>query len=344
MFLYFGKQFNDTRTGHRLAQVECKRCGCQYFYQLTRIGMGTGTAPYFLGQGRAQRAALTRASRDLERRLERETELVPCPKCSWINEHLVDGYRKTRYKVLGKVAFYMCAISAVVALVLLPLLGFGDPDAVLPVVLILLGIVVLAGGVLGLRVYLRSRIRPNANFPEAPQVLPGTPPALLLDAASGDIVPAPNSTAAVPVSSDWCDFQLGRHNLPLVCCDCLRETTLEHAHKHLVAPVWLLVPRCVDCAQVAKRAYWRVFFTAALIATGVAAAIILPLNLKGEDFAAATFWALVGAAVVAAIAAFRATSPVKVSHRDRSRRVVRLRFRNADYGRLVAAHTADGTA
>jgi hypothetical protein len=172
MLLYFGKQYSESRTGHRLARVECDRCGCEYFYQLSRIGTGTGTAPYFIGTGRAQRAAARRASRDLQRRLERETELVPCPKCSWISDQLADAYRRTRYKFLGKVAFYIWLTTTVAVVALLPLLGFG-PDALLPVALVLSGLVLVAGGVLGVRAVLRSRIRPNANYPEARRFCPG---------------------------------------------------------------------------------------------------------------------------------------------------------------------------
>ncbi len=337
MFLYFGKTFTSHRVGERLVRVECERCGGEFFFQLNRIGNGSGEAPYYIGQGRAARAAERRAVKDLERRLERETELVPCPKCSWINEQLVDGYRRTRYKFLGKVASYICAAAVILALTLLPLLAFREPAAVLPVAVVLLGIVLLAGGVLVVRAFFRSRIRPNANYPDAVQVPPGTPPALVKDAVTGRLVAAREQQVSAAPIGECYDFQVGRHFLPMQCCDCLKETDIRHAHKLLATAVWLLIPRCQDCAQVARRAYWRAFYKTALIAVGVSAAVILPFNLAGENFYVATFWAFVVSAIVAAVVAHRSSSPVKVAHTDRARRVIRLRFRNPAYGRLVAA-------
>ncbi|HEV8002359.1 MAG TPA: hypothetical protein VGP63_20885, partial [Planctomycetaceae bacterium] len=47
---------------------------------------------------------------------------------------------------------------------------------------------------------------------------------------------------------------------------------------------------------------------------------------------------LVIAFAIGAFVARKKTAPAKIADRDRSRAVVRLRFRNADYTRLVAQH------
>ena len=41
------------------------------------------------------------ARKDLARRLERESEMVPCPKCQWVNEDLIARYRRRKYRPLA---------------------------------------------------------------------------------------------------------------------------------------------------------------------------------------------------------------------------------------------------
>lgn len=108
MVLYYGKHIEAAQVGGRVARVVCDRCGCEYFYELTRIGTGSETAPYGIGTAGATRRAKKQSRRDLQRRLAREAELVPCPKCHWINEHLVWGYRLGRYRHMAVVA---CAVG-----------------------------------------------------------------------------------------------------------------------------------------------------------------------------------------------------------------------------------------
>jgi hypothetical protein len=338
MFLYFGKQFTSSATGQRLARVECDRCGTEYFYQLSRVGTGVGVAPYFLGTGRAARVAEKGAARDLERALSRGTELVPCPKCSWINEDLVHSYRRTRHRAWGKAALYTFGSALFIALTIVPLLMIGDPDALPIIALIVVGLIVLAGGALAVQKWSRGQINPNRNFPDAPELLPGTPPALVKDPVSGEITIAPAIRAAVAPVGEWCDFQLGRHSLPPVCCDCMKDASPGHEHTAVTTAVKMAIARCADCAGVHKRAYRRIFLNAALVCTCISAAIVLPLNLAADDFWTATIISLAASALVAAIIAFRSTTPVKISRGDQARNVIKLRFRNPDYTRLVAEH------
>jgi hypothetical protein len=38
---YHAKVINAERVGGRLVRVACTRCGCEYFYKFTRIGVGS---------------------------------------------------------------------------------------------------------------------------------------------------------------------------------------------------------------------------------------------------------------------------------------------------------------
>jgi hypothetical protein len=104
MFLFWEKRVDAEQGGGRVVRVECARCGCEYFYKLTRIGKGSRSVPYGVGVARATRSVQEQSKSDLARRLATEAELVPCPKCNWINEDLVQGYRCGRYRSFGSLA------------------------------------------------------------------------------------------------------------------------------------------------------------------------------------------------------------------------------------------------
>src|SRR5262245_32162294 len=111
MFLYFGKTFHSATAGALTVGVQCEQCQCEYFYQLTRIGTGAGSAAYNLGQTSASARAENESRHDLERRLAEEAELVPCPRCQWINDELVRGYRLGRYRHWSKAALFGSIIA-----------------------------------------------------------------------------------------------------------------------------------------------------------------------------------------------------------------------------------------
>ena len=102
--LYFAKKMTATEAGSRVKEVVCEKCGAQYFYERRRAFTASRDAPYFLGQAGARRKAQEAARRGLEKRLAAESEMVPCPDCHWINQSLVDDYRRTLYRDLSNFA------------------------------------------------------------------------------------------------------------------------------------------------------------------------------------------------------------------------------------------------
>jgi|GEM_PF-1248210 hypothetical protein len=339
MHVYFGKHVKRAQAGGRLVRVVCARCECEYFYHLARVGIGHGEAPYYIGVGRATRAAEKQAQKDLERRLSREAELVPCPRCSWINDELIVGYRIARYSFLRTLNRFTLLIGAIVSAVFGFLGAILAPKDLVFFLILPLGIVLFAGAAFVLRLWLCSHIRPNRDFPLAPQLPPGSPPALVRDPENGTLIPASPPSVPVIEEGDWCDFQIGRHRLPAVCCGCLNPVPLGRGFN----AVSLMVPWCADCELARTRTYWRIFFGAALSGWLVAAVILLPLNLQNEEFWIACLGAAGVCLLVAAVIASKRTAPVKVSNGDRSRSVVRLRFRNVEYTQLVALHRERAT-
>ena len=88
MLFYYGRRYESSAVGSRLVRVHCDKCGCEYFFELARVGLGLAGAVCDWDSPAARRAD-ERARRDLAERLENDAELVPCPKCDWINEELV---------------------------------------------------------------------------------------------------------------------------------------------------------------------------------------------------------------------------------------------------------------
>jgi hypothetical protein len=344
MFLYFGEHYERNQVGARLVRVECAHCGCEYFYQLTRIGIGRSMAPYYLFRARAAQRAVERAQRDIKQRLERDTELVPCPKCHWINEDLVVGYRRSRYKSFNRLAFAIIAIGIVVYFVIGFFLALVDPAFLLYALVLPLGMLLIAGGMMLVRTGLRSRIQPNRNYPLPPTLPAGSPPALFKDPTTGQLAPAKVDEIHLVAEHPICEFQIGRHTLPEVCCDCLKPATSEHGHKSRLSTAMVFtVARCEECANISKRAFRRAQYPVAMVALLASAAILVPLNLDLEDFCILSVIAVVISLGLSLIVARKRTAPVTITHADRSRSVVKLRFRNPEYARLVNQHLSGRT-
>jgi hypothetical protein len=346
MVIYFGTKYESARVGARVVQVKCDQCGSDYFYELTRIGTGSASAHYGIGASAATRSSQEQSQHDLLIRLASEAELVPCPKCNWINDELVQGYRRGRYRRLGMLAAGVAFFGTCGSLICAWFVHTGPPADRGALPYLLLGgpavFVSLGLAMILLRCWLRSLIQPNRDYPLAPRVPRGSPPAMILNTVSGKLEPAQPHDDPLGASSGWLDFQFGRHQLPAVCCGCLNSPAAEHTFKQPVAPVLTLeIPRCAACArrsrQHARKVWWGTVTGALLAGGGVL--FVLPLD-------PAIFWVLfstfsIFSLAIASYVATVAASPVKVGVGDRSRGILRLRFRNPDYRLLLAKRMAE---
>jgi hypothetical protein len=168
MFFYFGKAYRSLAAGGSVVGVVCDQCGCTYYYELARTGSGASTAPYWFGTLSAHQASQNQSETDLQRRLAREAELVPCPDCNWISEELVKGYRLGRYRGLGKFAFALALAGSILSLVVAWYLSIGVPVDRWAVPYVLIGgpgtFIAAAMLLLFLRAWLRSCCnRPNGS-------------------------------------------------------------------------------------------------------------------------------------------------------------------------------------
>jgi hypothetical protein len=345
MIIHWSKQINIEQIGKRVVRVQCSNCACEFFYKLIRVGVGTGTAPYSIGVARATRNAQKQANEDLERRLKSGAELVPCPNCLWINEELILAYRLGRYPNVGSFAV-ACAVIGTCVFLCLVWFYFVDPRAPresLPYVLVGgTSFWLMAAGLIGIRNFLRSRIQPNRFFPHAPKLPPGIPTALVIDASSGALVPAASNLPQSEFTNGWLDFRIGNDHLPKQCCDCLQNAPSGLGHNAQVSKtMYLEIPRCIDCARLVKRAYWRHWFTIATSGLFLVGATAALMGLRPPEL-----WFIIGGAFIALLAlasivASISIRPVRVSGRETSRGVVKLRFRNPEYASLVASHLSN---
>ncbi len=343
MFIYFGKRFDAANVGRTVVGVKCDKCACEYYYELARIGTGSSTAPYAIGTGAAAQAAEEQSQRDLQDRLASEAELVPCPKCKWINDELVKGYRRSQYQGFTKPTVVITIIGTAMTLLCGYFISKGAPRDQRYAPYFLYGgpalFAAFAAAMLSLRTWLRSRIRPNRYYPRAPQLPPGSPPALILDPSTEELRPAKPEPPQGNSADDWQDCQVGRTLFPLLCCDCLRPATTEHAFAIPVgAKISLEIPWCAACAKRPQGVSRRGWFIFAAIGLLVGGSVFAFWRYEVPE-STMIFVGLVIAFVVAIpliVAWIKPSGPVEAVVVDPSRGVLRMRFRNAEYGRLVA--------
>jgi hypothetical protein len=344
MFIYVGKRFDAAKVGGFVVGVVCDKCRCEYYYELTRRGTGAGEAPYGIGTTRAAESAQAQAERDLKIRLASEADLVPCPKCHWINDELIQGYRLGQYRGCGVLAFVVGLLGTIAALLCALYLWMGTPRDHGAIPYFLIGgptlFAMLAGGIILLRNGLRRLIRPNRNFPRPPAVPVGSARALLLD-SNGQL------GLADPLDvSDGVDFAVDRFQLPPLCCGCLQAPDQGYAYKlPLGQASHLEIPRCGKCARQAKRKYLQLWLLYTVCGWVVGGGLLLLFDWLGW----LTLEILVGFGLLthlifAFMFAASLAAPVKFVVGDRPAGIVRLRFRNSDYARVVAKQIADRSA
>ena len=336
MVFFFSTRTTSADFGERLVRVECDECGCEYFYELRRMGTGSSSSPYGIGASSDARASQDQSHRDVQERLAFEADLVPCPECNWINDELVAGYRRSRYRQLGMAAAGIAFFGTVASLFGAWFTTIGpQPDRGAlpyylvggPALFVSLGVMVIL-----LRTWLRSRIRPNKTFPLEPQLPPGSPPAMLLSDSGEELQPAEPQDHSIGVGKDWVDLQIGKHELPPVCSVCGGVSLPEHAYKIPVSDdVQLDVPRCAECRRrldADARRLRAIASVCVLLGWGVAC---LSLSFDAIGSAMLLFPFAIAWVVIDDIVKTAKTAPAKVVDIDMSRGTVRLRFRNSEY-------------
>ncbi len=198
MPVYIWTKHTASETGTRLVEVRCEKCDCTYFYELTRVGTGTESSPYFLLEDWARDTAVAKAKADVERRLASEAELIPCPRCNWINEELIEGYRRSCYLGWIEQSIWAAVIGAGFCAIPLSITtgipGHSGDLIFFGVVVPLILILAVTGVVLFVQT-MRKNINPNARYPEPPRLRKRVARSFVLDTESRQLVPSSRKEA-----------------------------------------------------------------------------------------------------------------------------------------------------
>jgi hypothetical protein len=74
--------------------VKCERCTLEYAYRMVREGEGARTSLLFLDEAGASDGAVRDAQTELQHRLERGVDVVPCPRCGFVSPRMVRKARR----------------------------------------------------------------------------------------------------------------------------------------------------------------------------------------------------------------------------------------------------------
>jgi hypothetical protein len=343
------KTFTAFVRASRIVAVTCEKCHARFFYELTRIGVGRGRAPYLIGQGSAADRAAASAQKDLAKRLEGEAELVPCPKCQWVNEDAIARYRRRKYRHATRFATGIVVAGLVLAWGELYIDGRPFPSA--PMQVMLAACLLSAAAVLVLRQWRPRRIDPNRSLADSPILPPGTPPALVerLDSRSGQshlepIVGKPKEAAH---TSDWVVLRADQDTFPSVCCMCLGDATTWYDSPFKVNQYSeIAVPLCESCSSQLRKRWWGVAVFTACLTLVVAA--LAALAIPGPD--ALGRWMIIllfgplASLIVATVVPNIICRPYRFSAVDADRGVARFAAKNPAYNTLLAEHLLEADA
>jgi hypothetical protein len=340
MSIYVSKVFTATVSQSVLKAVACERCGQAYFYQLSRHGVGRGSAPYYIGQASAEARAQRRAAAELKKRLEREEEAVPCPDCGWIQPSMVQELRRRKHRWLLVLTWGGGAVAVATLLIMLAVTaGDGELDAAYlkflgPYALLTVSAV---AALHALRWMLIHRVDPNAAYPQRPSVAPGTPPALLKTIQDGKEIYTPAASETVAPIDGWVEVQLQRCVLPAVCCVCLGSADTTFSTPLSPDNHEMGIPMCRACRASMLRRWWGWALVIAIACLAGAFGLSL-LPRKIDDMGRWMMFGFIGLfACIFGVAMFPRwmVAPFQVKHVDRSRGVAKFWFANPKYTEML---------
>ena len=101
---------HDARvTGGAIREIACQRCRRPFFFILRRIGKGRAKADFFIGMKSAESRAAGKAHADLQKKLSRDLDPVPCPNCGLYPPEMVVASRSRLYPWKKLIGFWAIA-------------------------------------------------------------------------------------------------------------------------------------------------------------------------------------------------------------------------------------------
>jgi hypothetical protein len=351
MIHYHSEVFTTKISGQRVASVTCEKCGTPYYYELSRIGIGKASSPYSLFERAAARRAEARAERDLEKQLDRDAELVPCPKCHWVNQDLIDRYRRWRYRVSPGLVIGVMIAAFFILLVAEGVVRHLNSEGRAPVgaPVFMLGMWLLSPvWILLIRRSLRRRINPNQSYPRLPALPRGTPAALVerqdKDTGESYLEPAASLSESAGQHGDWAMLRLAQAQFPPVCCACLETPSgIYRSPIQFIENREIEVPICTTCLHRLRMRWWLVAAMMAVLACGATALFVwtYPGDTNGSPWLLFVILAPLGTLVGVALVPNWLCRPYRIRIIDAHRGIGELSAKNPDYTKLFSKWTSE---
>jgi len=159
MIWYVGRRYTTRLTGSIRKSVSCEKCSSAYSYLATRQAVGQGTSPYMLDNAGAANRARDAAQRRLQDRLRDAVNIVPCPRCGWVQASMATEARRRRLRWMLFTGIVM-PIGILLPYCLIAATTKGDVSGMTMVALMLAGI---GFSLIPARGLLNSCFDPNAR-------------------------------------------------------------------------------------------------------------------------------------------------------------------------------------
>ena len=337
-------------SGSTVKEVVCEDCGHVYYYELARTADASSGSLFGLQDAAAKEKAQRGAQEKLAGLLRDDSEVVPCPECGRIQLGMVLNARRRKYRRL------------LAAGILLLVLGLGyllagmtlrDGKRVTEaqeerekIMMMIAGGIAAMGALLCLaRVILLRRLGRSEDEPWLIEAMEGAPPALLADAEPDEegnyhLHPAPREDEIERRINDGSvTLCLLRVTLPEACCECLKPTTSTYR------PIGILrdwgkfdrMPFCPGCARAQTVRSWMGVAMAALMlgSASFLVAMLIPEQPLSSRIIGAIVASILGTGLAIALVPAVLGEPFVMKSIDEERGLVRIRFRNPGYARLV---------
>jgi hypothetical protein len=107
----YAKTYRTTLRGTIPKLVQCEQCAFEYVYMLEATAVGEGTSLFFLNSEGARQRSTAQAEALLQQNLNQGCEVVPCPACGTVQQHMLCRARQLHCRWMRMGAFLAFALA-----------------------------------------------------------------------------------------------------------------------------------------------------------------------------------------------------------------------------------------
>ena len=107
--------YTTTLRGCAPKLVCCENCSFEYIYLMEATTSGEGTSLLFLDNAGARQRAAERAEAALHENLAQGCEVVPCPQCGAVQQHMLPRARELHLRWMRKTGLIVLAVGSILS-------------------------------------------------------------------------------------------------------------------------------------------------------------------------------------------------------------------------------------